>query len=215
MDNTTLIDQLADEVDNLFHIYQGLAGHIKDGSHFTRLRSQEVRALGTTVQRMQAYIETLASRLRDQSKGVTHDNQPVLFNTCTVDYSEEGWRVHFDTGIVPYFGLEPHRTLREVIERVATLYPDQQPRLTSDQLEDYARLLDDAVCADPELSSTAARALMRCAPADLPASKRILLEDEAEKALRTGQGLSEVVKDLTQLQQKKQHNQTYQRAQTL
>jgi hypothetical protein len=80
MDNSTLINQLADEVDNLFHIYQGLAGHIQDGSPaITRLRSQEVRQLGTTVQRMQAYIETLACRLRDQSKGVAHE--PWILHT--------------------------------------------------------------------------------------------------------------------------------------
>jgi hypothetical protein len=58
MDNTTLINQLADEVNNLFHIYQALAAHIEAGSGaITWLRSQEVRQLGTTIQRLDGHVQ--------------------------------------------------------------------------------------------------------------------------------------------------------------
>jgi hypothetical protein len=56
---------------------------------------------------------------------------------------------------------------------------------------------------------------MRCAPADLPASRRIVLKEEIKGAFETGQGLSEVLKQFTPLQQKHQFNQNNQRAKTL
>jgi hypothetical protein len=333
MDNSTLINQLADEVDNLFHIYQGLAGHIQDGSPaITRLRSQEVRQLGTTVQRMQAYIETLACRLRDQSKGVAHEpwilhtrvqprvlisaslqkivskyhlegqheiwvnpsgtvldpfERPVgistgesdelLFQkgfvkasldvyypdqfsvtligtaenlekatgtqimqadtlqerytksllairnrsesnaTYTVTYSDEGWHVHFQTGIAPHFGLEPHYTLRELIERVKSHYPEYRPRLTAPQLEDYVRELNDLVDTHGYQAFVphAVNALMRCAPPDMRPSTRIALQEEAKSAFETGVGLQHVIKQLSSQQQKQQLDQNQHRSQTL
>jgi hypothetical protein len=60
-----------------------------------------------------------------------------LSKTYTLAHSEEGWRVHFETGIAPGFGLEPHYNLFEVMDRVETLYPEYRPRLTIEQLADY------------------------------------------------------------------------------
>ena len=61
-----------------------------------------------------------------------------LAKTYTLTHSDEGWHVHFRTGIAPGFGLEPHYSLLEVIDRVETLYPQYRPRLTITQLADYA-----------------------------------------------------------------------------
>jgi hypothetical protein len=217
MDNTTLIDQLADEVDNLFHIYQALAVHIDDGSRaVTRLRSQEVRQLGTTIQRLDGHVQTLS---RQRGLDQAQDVRPESGKTYTVTYSVEGWRLHFQPDIAPHFGLESRYRLREVIERVGNLHPEYRPQLITSQLKDYAFQLNVVVDANKgagtEFTADVASALIRCAPTDLPASKRIVLQEQAEKAFRTGEGLSDVIKQLTQLRQKKQHNQTYQRAQTL
>jgi hypothetical protein len=60
-----------------------------------------------------------------------------LSKTYTLTHSPDGWRVHFSTGIAPGFGLEPHHSLSDVIDRVETLYPEYRPRLTARQLADY------------------------------------------------------------------------------
>jgi hypothetical protein len=60
-----------------------------------------------------------------------------LSKTYTLTHSRDGWRVNFETGIAPGFGLEPHYSLDEVIDRVETLYPEYWPRLTVTQLGDY------------------------------------------------------------------------------
>jgi hypothetical protein len=60
-----------------------------------------------------------------------------LSKTYTVAHSPDGWRVHFSTGIAPGFGVEPHCSLFEVIDRVETLYPEYRPQLTTNQLADY------------------------------------------------------------------------------
>jgi hypothetical protein len=69
-----------------------------------------------------------------------------LTKTYTLTRSADGWRAHFQTGIAPGFGLEPHHSLLEVIERVETLHPEYRPRLTITQLSDYAfRLQTDKI----------------------------------------------------------------------
>jgi hypothetical protein len=60
-----------------------------------------------------------------------------LSKTYTLAHSPDGWHVHFSTGIAPGFGTEPHYSLFEVIERVETLYPDYQSRLTDTQRANY------------------------------------------------------------------------------
>ena len=60
-----------------------------------------------------------------------------LSKTYTLAHSPDGWRVHFSTGIAPGFGLEPHHSLFEVINRIETLYPEYRPSLTIRQLADY------------------------------------------------------------------------------
>ena len=40
-----------------------------------------------------------------------------LAKTYTLAHSPDGWRVHFSTGIAPGFGLEPHHSLFDVIDR--------------------------------------------------------------------------------------------------
>jgi hypothetical protein len=176
MDNTTLINQLSNEVDNLFHIYEALAAHIGEGSGvITQLRSQEVRQLGIAIQRLDGHVQTLSRQIRlDQAQDV----RPGLDKTYTVTYSDEGWRLRFQPDVAPHFGLEPRYSLREVIERVEHLYPEYRPRLTSSQLEDYARELNDLVDIHgyEAFVPHAVSALMRCAPPDMPPSKRIALQ---------------------------------------
>jgi hypothetical protein len=60
-----------------------------------------------------------------------------LSKTYTLTHSDQGWRVHFASGIAPGFGLEPHNSLFELIGRLETLYPDYRPQLTAAQLADY------------------------------------------------------------------------------
>jgi hypothetical protein len=60
-----------------------------------------------------------------------------LSKTYTLTHSDQGWRVQFQTGTAPGFGLEPHYDLFEVIGRVETLYPEYRPQLTVAQLADY------------------------------------------------------------------------------
>jgi hypothetical protein len=60
-----------------------------------------------------------------------------LSKTYTLTHSDQGWRVQFQTGTAPGFGLEPHYDLFEVIGRVETLYPEYRPQLTVAQLGDY------------------------------------------------------------------------------
>jgi hypothetical protein len=60
-----------------------------------------------------------------------------LSKTYTLAHSPDGWRVHFSTGIAPGFGLEPHHNLFDLIDRIETLYPEYQPRLTATQRTDY------------------------------------------------------------------------------
>jgi hypothetical protein len=60
-----------------------------------------------------------------------------LSKSYTLTHSDQGWRVHFSTGVAPGFGLETHYNLFEVIDRVETLYPEYRPQLTVAQLGDY------------------------------------------------------------------------------
>jgi hypothetical protein len=60
-----------------------------------------------------------------------------LSKTYTLIHSNDGWRVHFSTGIAPGFGLEPHHSLFEVIDRVEMLYPEYRPQLNTNQVADY------------------------------------------------------------------------------
>jgi hypothetical protein len=141
--------------------------------------------------------------------------QDELQLTYTVTHSDQGWRVHFQPNIAPYFGLEPHYALLELIKRVESRYPQYRPRLTSSQLANYASQLDCFIHKGISSIPEAVSSLMRCAPADLPASQRIVLKEEIKRAFETGQGLSEVLKQFTPLQQKHQFNQNNQRAKTL
>lgn len=87
MDNTILINRLSDEVDNLFHIYNGLATHVGDplpGSSL--LRSLEVRQLGIAIQRLQGHVETLR---RQTGLEPVHDLRPELDKTYTVTFSDQ------------------------------------------------------------------------------------------------------------------------------
>jgi hypothetical protein len=112
MDNTALINQLSNEVDKLFHIYEGLAAHIDDASGaITRLRSQEVSQLGTTIQRLDGHVQTL-------SRQIGLDQAQKLLPESDKTYTVEGWRLYFQPDVAPHFGLEPGYSLREVIERV-------------------------------------------------------------------------------------------------
>jgi hypothetical protein len=61
-----------------------------------------------------------------------------LSTTYTLTHSQDRWRVNFANGIAPGFGLEPHHSLLEVIDRVEKLCPEYRPRLTIAQLADYA-----------------------------------------------------------------------------
>jgi hypothetical protein len=119
--------------------------------------------------------------------------------------------------MAPHFGLEPHYTLLELIDRVENLYPEYRPRLTSSQLEDYARELNDLVDIHgyEAFVPHAVGALMRCAPPDMPSSKRIALQEDAKSAFETGVGLQNVIKQLGSQLQKRQFSQNNQRAQTL
>ncbi|MBV9877427.1 MAG: hypothetical protein JO025_22050 [Verrucomicrobia bacterium] len=65
-----------------------------------------------------------------------------LSKTYTLAHSPDGWRMIFSTGITPDLGLKPHHSLFEVIDRVATLYPEYQPRFTVEQLGDYLLQVD-------------------------------------------------------------------------
>jgi hypothetical protein len=216
MDNTTLINQLSNEVDNLFHIYKGLAAHISDTSPgISRLRSQEVWQLGTTIQRLNGHVQTPG---RQTGLDQAQDVRPELDKTYTVTYSDEGWRLRFQPDVAPHFGLESRYTLREVIQRVENLYPEYRPRLTSFQLEDYARDLNDLVDIHgyEGFAPHAVGALMRCAPPDMPPAKRITLQEDAKSVFETGVGLPHVIKQIGPEQQKKrQFSQEHRRELTL
>lgn len=116
-----------------------------------------------------------------------------LPKTYTLAHTRDGWRVNFSSGIAPGFGLEPHYSLRQVIGRVEDLYPEYRPRLTSSQLEDYTFELDRLVDEEVSFATTAVNALMRCAPPELPVSKRLALQEDARRAFETGDGIMEVV----------------------
>jgi hypothetical protein len=216
MDNTTLINQLADEVNNLFHIYQALAAHIEDGSGaITWLRSQEVRQLGTTIQRLDGHVQTLSRQI---GLNQAQDIRPELDRTYTGTYSDEGWRLRFQPDVAPHFGLEPRYSLRAVIERVENLYPEYRPRLTSSKLEDHARELNDLVDIQgyEAFVPHAVSALVPCAPPDMPPSKKIALQEHAKSACETGVGLPHVIKQLgPQQMQKRQISQDHRRELTL
>jgi hypothetical protein len=135
---------------------------------------------------------------------------PESDKTYAVTYSNEGWRLYFQPDVAPHFGLEPGYSLREVIERVENLYPEYRPRLTSTQLEHYASELNDLVDIHgyEAFAPHAVSALMRCAPPDMPPSKRIALQEDAKSAFETGVGLPHVIRQLgSQQQQKRQFSQ--------
>jgi hypothetical protein len=212
MDDNTVINQLSTEVDNLMRIYQGLAAHIDGGPPgISQLRSQEIRQLGTAIQSLDQHIQILSRQISlDQTPTV----RPESDKTYSVTYSDEGWRVHFQPNIAPHFGMEPNRSLREVIERVENLHPEYRPRLTSSQLEDYASELNDLVDIHgyEAFAPHAVSALMRCAPPNMPPSKRIALQEDAKSAFETGVGLPHVIKQLgPQQQQKRQFSPQHRR----
>jgi hypothetical protein len=88
---------------------------------------------------------------------------------------------------------------------VENLYPEYRPRLTSSQREDYARELNDLVDIHgyEGFVPHAVSALMRCAPPDMPPSKKIALQEDVKSAFETGVGLPPVIKQLGSQQQKK------------
>ncbi|HEY2423846.1 MAG TPA: hypothetical protein VGH55_07060 [Chthoniobacterales bacterium] len=87
--------------------------------------------------------------------------------------------------------------------------------LTSSQLANNVSQLDSSIHQGISSIPEAVSSLMRCAPADLSASQRIVLKEEIKRAFETGQGLSEVLKEFTQPQQKQELKQKRDRAQTL
>ena len=215
MDDNTVIHQLSTEVDNLMRIYQGLAAHIDGGPPgISQLRSQEIRQLGTAIQSLDEHIQVLSRQINlDQTQNL----RPESDKTYSITYSDEGWRVHFQPNIAPHFGMESNQSLREVIERVENLHPEYRPRLTSSQLEDYATELNDLVDIHgyEEFVPHAVSALMRCAPPDMPPSKRITLQEDAKSAFETGVGLPHVIKQLGSQQQTRQLSPDHRRVHTL
>src|SRR6201998_288550 len=203
MDNNTVIDQLSAEVDSLMRIYRGLAAHVDGGTPgISQLRSQEIRQLGTAIQSLDEHIQILSRQI---SLDQTQNLRPESDKTYSITYSDEGWRVHFQPNIAPHFGMESNQSLREVIERVENLHPEYRPQLTSSQLEDYATALNDLVDIHgyEAFVPHAVSALMRCAPPDMPPSKRITLQEDANSAFETGVGLPHVIKQLGSKRQQK------------
>jgi hypothetical protein len=94
---------------------------------------------------------------------------------------------------------------------VEKLYPEYRPRLTSSQLEDYARELNDLVDIHgyDAFVPHAVSALMRGAPPDMPPSKKIALQEHAKSAFETGVGLPHVIKQLGSQQKEPQFSQDH------
>jgi hypothetical protein len=62
--------------------------------------------------------------MRPQVTSVSNSTPPQKeANRYTISHSDKDYRVDFETGVAPYFGLEPHYTLLELIERVESLLP--------------------------------------------------------------------------------------------
>lgn len=119
-----------------------------------------------------------------------------LPKTYTLTHSPDGWHVNFATGIAPGFGLEPHRSLLEVIERVEKLYPEYRPRLNERQLVDYTFQLKHRVDEEPGFVPQAVNALMRCVPPELRASEKLVLEEVAKRTFENDHGLMALIEEL-------------------
>ena len=114
----------------MFQIYKGLAAH----SATRRLVAVcfDRRKLGSWESRYSG------CRRRPNNEPATgleqvHEMRTELDKTYTVTFSDEGWRIRFQPDVAPHFGLEPGRSLREVVERVGELYPEYCARLTGSQ----------------------------------------------------------------------------------
>jgi hypothetical protein len=106
-----------------------------------------------------------------------------LSKSYTLTHSPDGWRVNFSTGIAPGFGLEPHYSLREVIQRVETLYPEYRPRLTTEQLAKHA--------FEADLAWAIKRDLAKHSETDVRASRSDGEAPEIEKIVRQAAELRE------------------------
>jgi hypothetical protein len=106
-----------------------------------------------------------------------------LSKSYTLTHSPDGWRVNFASGIAPGFGLEPHYSLREVIQRVETLYPEYRPRLTTEQLAKHA--------FEADLARAIKRDLAKHSETDVRASRSDGEAPEIEKIVRQAAELRE------------------------
>jgi hypothetical protein len=106
-----------------------------------------------------------------------------LSKSYTLTHSPDGWRVNFASGIAPGFGLEPHYSLREVIQRVETLYPEYRPRLTTEQLAKHA--------FEADLAWAIKRDLAKHSETDVRASRSDGEAPEIEKIVRQAAELRE------------------------
>src|ERR1700730_17677814 len=119
-----------------------------------------------------------------------------LSKSYTLTHSLDGWRVNFPTGSARDFGLEPHHTLLEVIDRVERLYPKYRPRLNESQLADYTFQLKDRVDENPGFVPEAVNALMRCVPPELRESEKLVLEEVAKRTFENDHGLMALIEEL-------------------
>jgi hypothetical protein len=119
-----------------------------------------------------------------------------LSKIYTLTHLPEGWRVHFASGIAPGFGLEPHYSVLDVIDRVEKLYPEYRPRLNENQLADYTFQLKHRVDGNPGFVPEAVNALMRCVPPELRASEKLVLEEVAKRTFRNDHGLMALIEEL-------------------
>jgi hypothetical protein len=120
----------------------------------------------------------------------------ALSKTYTLTHSPDGWRVNFATGIAPGFGLEPHYSLLEVIDRVEKVYPEYRPRLNESQLADYTFQLKHRVDEEPGFVPKAVNALMRCVPPELRASEKLVLQEVAKRTFENDHGLMALIEEL-------------------
>jgi hypothetical protein len=119
-----------------------------------------------------------------------------LSKTYTLTDSPDGWHVDFASGVAPGFGLEPHCSLFDVIDRVEKLYPEYRPRLKESQLADYTFQLKHHVDKNPGFAAEAVNALMRCVPPELRASEKLVLEEVAKRTFQNDHGLMALIEEL-------------------
>jgi hypothetical protein len=232
MSENIIVDKLTNELEHLTGIYRALSPRTDDQSDTIgrTLRTAEIKNLGDSIDRLHSHVQTLKHHLisiglaspdpslemKSQSTGVRIPTGPSReTDTYSVSHSDEGWRVHFQTGIAPYFGLEPHYSLLELIKRVESYYPEYRPCLTNRQLEEYALQLNHLVEQKANFVPEAVCALMRCAPPELSVYKKVILREAVERAFESGEGLSGVLEQFTQTKQKQHLSQNNHRAQAL